>query len=82
MIEKRHVLPVVETRPHVTDGSPCWCDPEYKITCPYCDGSGHPAWSPWTNCWMCGGASTIDVDLGHDDHSPVYVIHRRQEKPK
>jgi len=56
-------------RPHVTDGSPCWCNARTVIVCSACDEYT----TPDPACWKCGGEGLVDASAMDD--GPVIVIH-------
>lgn len=56
---------------HVTDGSPCWCNPRVAILCTQCDG---PA-TPDSSCWLCGGEGMIDAPDDLEAGVPTITIH-------
>jgi hypothetical protein len=72
--ETQHVYPI-EDREHITDGSPCWCDPEYYRLCTQCDMNG-------PECWMCGDRGLILVGRDEFDRGgPLVVIHHFESSP-
>lgn len=67
MTVEQHVYPV-EGREHVTDGSPCWCDPDLYRACLECEGTD-------PTCWRCGGEGMYAVErIGFD--GGYIVVHR------
>jgi hypothetical protein len=55
---------------HVTDGSPCWCEPRMMVPCSQCDDD-----DPDAHCWKCGGEGLVEIDRRIGPAVPVIFIH-------
>jgi hypothetical protein len=73
--EDRSVYPM--DREHVTDGSPCWCDPRVMQLCPICNGEGEDA-----ECEYCRDPYPGLVPAyTSTDAVPTITVHNDVEKP-
>lgn len=54
-------------RPHVKEGTSCWCGPRLLVVCPECNGPG---------CWRCEGDGLVDAVLPGE---AVVVVHQDEE---